>query len=141
MHVHTNTLDVGDLADILRATGLAARGVYLDDERGGPNGATSHRSRSHARRLTFYLVATPGYGRRWANSGHKGAGTDKAATYDEWGVFLAELFTRDPDAKAGHYVGAEGFQASNEYPSRGSGRTIGEWQALELPAYDGKVPA
>jgi hypothetical protein len=138
MHVHTNTLDVGDLADILRATGLAARGVYLDDERGGPNGATSHRSRSHARRLTFYLVATPGYGRRWANSGHKGAGTDKAATYDEWGVFLAELFTRDPDAKAGQYVGAAGYELPRW---EGSGRTIAEWQALELPAYDGKVAA
>jgi hypothetical protein len=40
-----------------------------------------------------------------------------AATYDEWGWFLAHLFTVDPEAIAGPYGGADDFhrQTANVY--------------------------
>lgn len=39
----------------------------------------------------------------------------KAATYDEWGHFLAELFGMDEDAIAGPYKGREDFHAKTAY--------------------------
>jgi predicted aminopeptidase len=130
MKIHTDTLRIADLQAALRETGLAGRGVYLDDER-----APAERgSRKRARRIDFYLVATDGYGRRWANSGISGAGTDKAATYDEWGVFLAELFERDPEASANYYASRRDFEAQTE-------RSVAEWRSLKLPNYDGKLEA
>lgn len=34
---------------------------------------------------------------------------DKAATYEEWGEFLSDLFNRDPQMIAGRYKGREHF--------------------------------
>lgn len=48
--------------------------------------------------------------RRWANSGRHGASEWRAATYDEWGLFIAELFRLDPTARIGQYEGASDFQ-------------------------------
>src|SRR4051794_23686558 len=129
MHVHTDHLIEGDLLDALRTTGLAARGVYLDADRG----VSSHHSRSRHHRLTFYLVATDGYGRRWANSGTRGAGTDKAATWHEWGAFLAELFHRDPDAIMSYYDSARDFEVKAVRPYASppdEARTLDEWRTM-----------
>lgn len=134
MHVHTDHLTADDMRSILRET-IGPRGVVFDPDRGG---LVSGRSRSRHHRHTFYLVASDGFGRRWANSGFRGSSHRKAATYDEWGVFLAELFKRDPEAKAGPYSGADDFGQARPY---GSGRTVAEWQALGLPDFDGKVAA
>jgi hypothetical protein len=38
-----------------------------------------------------------------------------AASYDEWGWFLAELFTADPDAKAAPYKNADDFHAKTRW--------------------------
>ena len=56
-----------------------------------------------------------GDGRRWTNSGKGGANSYDngsgcyAATYDEWGWFIAELFDKDANAVFGHYKGKEHF--------------------------------
>jgi hypothetical protein len=134
MQVHTDRLTLGDLQDALRTTGLSRRGVYLDSSRA----ASGHRSRKRHARLDFYLVATDGYGRRWANSGVKGAGTDKAATWLEWGALIAELYHRDPDALVTYYGTAEDFIAQTR---RGPGNvksddipgTIEAWRTLYAP--------
>jgi hypothetical protein len=105
MQVHSDTLTHGDILDALRVTGLAARGVYIDTERA----MQERRSRKRARRIDFYLVATDAHGRRWANSGTRGAGTDKAATWLEWGALIAELYHRDPDALISYHGTLDGF--------------------------------
>lgn len=57
----------------------------------------------------------------WLSGSHYAAGQHDhetpAATWDEWGVFLAELFKIDPDAKCGHYDGRDDFIAktTDEY--------------------------
>jgi hypothetical protein len=131
MHIHTDHLTGDDLHLALIDSGLHRRGVFLDTDRGGPNGYTAHRSRKRKHRFTFYLVATDGYGRRYANSGTKGAGTDKAATWHEWGAFIAELYHRDPDALIGHYGSARDFEANAVRPWQGDeARTIEEWRSM-----------
>ena len=35
---------------------------------------------------------------------------EKAATWDEWGVFIAFLYEIDPAARIGHYTGRENFR-------------------------------
>lgn len=51
------------------------------------------KSRSHVR--VFDVILT-GESRR-----HQNGGPDKAATWDQWGVFLSVLFSRDPNAVCG----------------------------------------
>jgi hypothetical protein len=123
MQVHSDTLTHGDILDALRVTGLAARGVYIDTERA----MQERRSRKRARRIDFYLVATDAHGRRWANSGTRGAGTDKAATWLEWGALIAELYHRDPSALVAYYGDAEGF-------IRGTRRGNGDVKPDDVPA-------
>jgi hypothetical protein len=134
MQVHTDNLRAGDIQAALRTTGLAARGVSTDDDRP----VCEHGSRKRARRIDFYLVATDGHGRRWANSGQRGAGTDKAATWLEWGALIAELYHRDPDALVAYYGSASDFIAQTR---RGLGNvkperipaTVEEWRRLYAP--------
>jgi hypothetical protein len=76
-------------------------------------------SRSHAASVDVHLVSlTGGKGTthpRRPNSGTYGAdGTADvyAATYDEWGWFLAHVFRADPTAKATYYGSADDFHAT-----------------------------
>jgi hypothetical protein len=98
MRLHTDLLTTGDLRVALPPA------VDLD--------VSSHgsRSRHHA-----FSVALIGYGERHTrrrNTGQYGAGGDgAAATWSDWGRWLAELFERDPRAIAGQYNGAADFHA------------------------------
>jgi hypothetical protein len=38
-----------------------------------------------------------------------------AASYDEWGYFIAELFELDPDAKFGYYKGRDDFDSQTNW--------------------------
>lgn len=104
MRIHSDILQFADFGQILRDCGLAGEGVAIDVLE--PKG-----SRSRARAFELHLAAHPGtdrFGkrRRWANTGHSGAASHvylKAATYDEWGVFLAALFECDPDMACLYY--------------------------------------
>lgn len=68
---------------------------------------TESGSRTHARKFDLLLagIAGPtaknGARRRRTNSGQWGAGYEWAATFDEWGWFLAALFDADPAARCG----------------------------------------
>lgn len=58
---------------------------------------------------------------RWENSGTHGAATwsdDRPASWDEYGVWLAALFSLDPNARLGPYNNAADFlrATSNKYP-------------------------
>lgn len=64
------------------------------------------KSRTHSR---FFDVILSGESRR-----HQNGGPDKAATWDQWGVFLSVLFDRDPNMICGAgkrpvYNGADDF--------------------------------
>jgi hypothetical protein len=108
MLIYTDDLGTADVRAAF-AESLGREGVYL--ELHGPM-----KSRKRARRFVVKLSADAGRDRwgtkrRWANSGIWGAATatvreplgEKAATFDEWGVFIAALFARDPGAIVGRY--------------------------------------
>jgi hypothetical protein len=112
MRLHT-ALTEGDVRAALRES-VGADGVYLDH-------MTAHSSRSHDHAFEVRLAGVPGRdrngkARRKTNTGQYGAGTYMAATYDEWGYFMAAIFGRDPFAKFGTaYNGAEDFMRKTEH--------------------------
>jgi hypothetical protein len=65
-------------------------------------------SRSRDRAWKFYLSGSsnfnPGFGRTYPNG-------EKAATWDEWGIFFARLFMIDPNA----HCGKHGYQGEDHY--------------------------
>lgn len=93
MRIHTDRLNTTHLWEAARI----AR-VEMD--------LTSHGSRKRDR---AYNVTLRGESRRRPNSGKGGAGDDYAATWDQWGVFLAVLFATDPDMVTPYYADAEEF--------------------------------
>lgn len=82
MRIHTDTLNVIDLFE-------AARIARAD--------VTYTAQGSKSRDYSFDVHLT-GESRRRPNSGKRGAGwsSEHAATWDQWGVFFAVLFDRDP---------------------------------------------
>lgn len=77
-------------------------------------------SRSHPHAFEVHLATAQNDTRadsvkRKASSMAGGGGLKYAATYDEWGYFLAELFAADPEARAGRYKSRDHFHASTGY--------------------------
>ena len=75
---------------------------------------TVHGSRSHLEAIEFSLyyasAKLPGDGRRWKNTGNRGASDLLAATHDEHGIFFAEVFALDATARlAGIYDDRDDF--------------------------------
>lgn len=85
MKIHTDSLTVIDLVDASNRAGDRVVAEF-----------TEHGSRKRARSFNVTLSGTSG---RRQNPGHGGGSRENhAATWDEWGMFLAELFRRDPEA-------------------------------------------
>lgn len=95
MRIHTDNLT----ATHLYSAALISR-ARLD--------LTMHGSKSRARAFEVRLT---GESRRRPNSGTRGAGDDYAATWDQWGVFLAVLFEADPDMVVPYYASPEDYAA------------------------------
>lgn len=80
----------------------------------------AHRSTKRSRGFeiqlgTYDQTSGPTRSRHYKNSGTNGAGNIWAATYDEWGWFIAEVMAADPEAIFGPYNGREGFnEATND---------------------------
>lgn len=77
-------------------------------------------SRSHPRGFEIHLATsrndTRADGRKRAGSPLAGgSGLRYAATYDEWGYFLAEFFAADPSAKAGPYKNRDHFHIKTRH--------------------------
>lgn len=75
---------------------------------------TLHGSRSHREAVDFQLyyagVKVIGDGRRWKNTGARGASDYLAATYAEHGWFMAHVYAIDPAAVfAGCYTSRDDF--------------------------------
>lgn len=111
MRIHSNVIT---LQDVYAARRAAGSGVYFQD-----NSPTEHGSRSHARAFDVKLESdgTPDDDgtsrRRRTNGGTRGAGYDlpHAASWSDWGRFLAHLFDIDPNARATYYANASDFHA------------------------------
>lgn len=94
MRIHT---DVLTFQDLIAAAEIARVDLVDSDE---------HGSRS---RIRAFNVKLEGESRRRPNGGSSGAGSGYAATWDQWGVFLAVLFERDPEMLTPYYTDAENF--------------------------------
>lgn len=101
MKIHYNNLSARDFYN-------AAQKAGVDFERFDDKGSKSHKS--------AYDVILSGSSNRRPNSGKYGASDSFAATWDEWGVFLAELYFKDPSVKAGDaYMNQDHFNWSTGY--------------------------
>lgn len=113
MRLHTDNLSP-------RALVAAAHDAELDEV--FVHVLSEHGSRTHRRAYEVRLSAFPGRDRNGKarrpmtnNASFYGA-FDKAATYDEWGFWMAQVFDRDPGARfAGAYDGAEDFHQKTRY--------------------------
>lgn len=86
MRLHTDVLTEQDIRD-------AAKGGTIAFDR-----LTEHGSRSHKRAFEVKLTGSGTH----TNSGRYGANTwEQAATWDEWGIFLGNLYEKDPDMLVG----------------------------------------
>lgn len=94
MRIHTNNLDA--VLDAIHATTRKMHGVSPD--------ITEHGSRSRKGAIELHLTGTSPYR---PNRSHEE--WEYAATYDEWGVVLGEIFETDPDARCVYYEDAEDF--------------------------------
>lgn len=101
MRIHTDGLTEDDVRDAARQAG-----VTFDRLR-------EHRSKSHAR---AFDVTLRGNSNRAPNPGSRGNSTsDRAATWDQWGVFLGILFDRDALAMTDRGEGRQGFRERTDY--------------------------
>lgn len=106
MRVHSDTLTPDDFYLAAWAVRADAPHIYI-------NQIGVYGSRSRARAFDVALRGRGARHTRRPNSGSYGAAQgDFAATYDDWGYWLAELFRRDPNARVGSiYNGRDDFHA------------------------------
>ena len=125
MKLHTNTLTAADISDAAR---LASAAYTTDDDvtavrpvaAVGVARNSQHGSRSRAR--AFDVILT-GDATHRNNAGPSGGLDSRAASWDQWGLFLAVLFDRDPSltvpgvyVDAGHFAWSTGsrFNVGND---------------------------
>lgn len=126
MRIHTDKLTETDVYQAARRAGEAVRVTV-----------TEHGSKSRARAFNVTLTGTSS---RRPNNGtggryRDGVGTDDyAATWDEWGMFLGELFRRDPAAvvpnvyeSGEHFRWVTGARFDNLTPLYQHGRAGHKW--------------
>ncbi|AXH49818.1 hypothetical protein KNU02_gp93 [Gordonia phage Pleakley] len=107
MKLHTNTLTAADISDAARLASAA----YTTDDNGktprpiaavGVARDSRHGSRSRARAFDVILTGDATHATQ--------SGDGRGASWDQWGLFLAVLFDRDPSLTVpGVYVDAEHF--------------------------------
>ena len=100
MRIHTDRLTRDD---IYRAARIARVDLATFDNKGS-------RSKEHA-----FDVKLGGESRRRPNGGDSGAGSGYAATWDQWGVFLAVLFDIDPNMVTPYYANVWNFDSKTDY--------------------------
>jgi hypothetical protein len=101
MKLHTNVLTEQDIRDALESEKASGRiAPYVRFKVMDPKGSRSHMRAFEVQLESVDCIARDG--RRRGNDGAYGAMQEMwAATYDEWGFFLAALFRVDPDLICG----------------------------------------
>lgn len=114
MHTSLNHNEVIEALHRAKASGNVDRLVDFEvlEEKGSRS-----RTRGFEVRLAWYGEKVKGDGRRWTNSGTSGADTGGfyAASYDEWGWFIHELFEADSELIFGHYKDRTTFDTMTKY--------------------------
>lgn len=102
MFIHTDKASEFNIYTIMEDSGLSARNLYVDIDRYG--------SRSHADKIEVRLYA---YNSRphYNATRRTQSGEYYAATWGEWGVFIANIFAADPNAIVGQYKGVKDFHS------------------------------
>lgn len=111
LHTKLSTGDMFNIKDKVVSEGLIPSYIHYD-------ALTLHGSRSRDHAFEVKLgsdIKIKGDGRRWTNSGTYGKGGNYAATYDEWGWLIAEIFEQDPEAIFGNYDGRDDFHRQTKY--------------------------
>lgn len=114
MRLRTDVLDWKEVHEALQRakdSGKVAEHIHFEI-------FTDHGSRTHKRAFEIQLGTynkVAGDKRGWKNSGTHGAGAVYAATYDEWGWFIAELYAKDENMIFGHYKGYDHFLKYTNY--------------------------
>lgn len=110
MKIHSDTLTGADLEGALCAA-RSAEHITPDVHFVvfGQAGSRSHRAAHEVQLGTYDKTTGPTKSRHYKNSGTHGADSVWAATYDEWGWFLAEVYRRDASAMAGPYKSRDDF--------------------------------
>jgi hypothetical protein len=110
MKIYSNVLTGGDLSAAIR-TANEHSGRMAGDPFAGSIGFERYRELARPRIrargwdvLLYRIGSTMHF-----NSGKYGAGEQGAASWDDWGWFLAELFRRDPVMRAAYYDGEADF--------------------------------
>ncbi len=107
MRLHSNILTARDIYEATPADVIAT--------------VTTHGSR---KRASAFEISLAGFGERHTrkkNSGQYGAGDEKAATWDDWGVVLARLFEIDPNMTATYYKDrADFYEQTRKHQQPGS---------------------
>lgn len=96
MKIHTSVITKTDIFNAASAKGMT--GVYVESIKVSG-------SRSRDRAFDVYLTGNSSY----APNG-RGLEGDKAAQWDEWGIFIEFLFSVDPNAIIGQYRSWDDFR-------------------------------
>jgi hypothetical protein len=119
LHSDIHTVDtINDALSRAKDSGKVDRLVQFEifDEKGSRT-----RKNAFEIKLGWYGEKVKGDGRRWTNTGTRGSDSlsngqgNYAATYDEWGWFIAELFDKDADAVFGNYKGRDDFDSQTRW--------------------------
>src|SRR5213595_446180 len=119
--MHSDTLTVSDVREALETAkkdGNVDSFVHfmILEERGSRT-----RKNGFEIRLEWIGEKVKGDGRHWTNSGNGGANSygngngTYVATHDEWGWFIAELFSKDSDMVFGTSKAVAGFDEATRY--------------------------
>jgi hypothetical protein len=120
MKIHSDTLT---LQDVLSAV---PSGCYLADPGEKFQGYTNVGIEGSRKRERGYVVRISG-----SSSYMMQRLPEKAATWDEWGIFIAAIFAHDPKAICGHYKSLKDFieQTTKEHDR------IKQWRRDLLPTH------
>lgn len=116
MKLHSDILTVDDINDALRRAkdnGKVDRLVVFSelDARGSRT-----RKNGYEIRLEWLGDKQKGDGRRYTNGGNRGADTASyGAFWEEWGWFIDELYSIDPNLVFGHYKTRAVFDEMTRY--------------------------
>lgn len=108
MKLHSDTLTADDIDNAAYRASLA---VQLDGTRPvAPIGVARCDQRGSRKRARSFDVILTGDATHRNNAGPNGGHDSRAASWDQWGLFLADLFNIDPSLTVpGVYVDAEHF--------------------------------
>lgn len=106
MKIYADTIGLFEIRDAIADAQLEAAGAWIDHD----THTLSHKGRRRAMTHNVQLIGTAGRHTRRRNTGQRGADAgDFAATWMDWGWFIAVMFRFEPTAVIGQYDGQADF--------------------------------